>query len=135
MKKHWSTEELQEFWKLLPEEKNLLGNKAGVQRFCYLLILKCYSTNYSFPKDVCDIPTKLLAFGLTQYNTDITLDEVTNFLKNYRNYIRYKKEIRTYYGVCKFNEANHAYKVANHLGTNHHVEILKPVSNFLILER
>ena len=107
MKKHWSTEELQEFWKLLPEEKNLLGNKAGVQRFCYLLILKCYSTNYSFPKDVCDIPTKLLAFGLTQYNTDITLDEVTNFLKNYRNYIRYKKEIRTYYGVCKFNEANH----------------------------
>jgi asparagine synthase (glutamine-hydrolysing) len=26
----------------------------------------------------------------------------------------------------EFNEANHAYRVANHLGTNHHVEILKP---------
>jgi hypothetical protein len=36
MKKYWSTEELQEFWKLLPEEKEQIEVEAQPKRLPYV---------------------------------------------------------------------------------------------------
>lgn len=36
MQRYWSENKLEYFWTLLPEEKVLLGNKKGMQRFLYL---------------------------------------------------------------------------------------------------
>lgn len=106
MKKYWSLEELSTFWKLLPEEKSLLGYKKGYNRFLYLLIFKYYAIDYIFPSKVEDIPAQLLDFGLKQYTISVTRDEITEFLNNYHNYIRYQNEIRNFYGVTHLNQKN-----------------------------
>ena len=106
MKKYWSAEELQEFWKLLPEEKELLGYKRGSKKFLYLLVLKYYSIDYTFPIQISDIPEQILSFGLNQYSITITTDEITKFLTNYHNYIRYQNEIRTFHGVSQLSHRN-----------------------------
>lgn len=107
MKKYWSNDELQEFWKLLPEEKELLGYKNGSKKFLYLLVLKYYSIDYTFPSQINDIPEQILSFGLNQYAITVTEDEITKFLNNYHNYIRYQNEIRSFYGVSQFSHRNH----------------------------
>lgn len=106
MKKYWSAEELQEFWKLLPEEKELLGYKRGSKKFLYLLALKYYAIDYTFPIQISDIPEQLLNFGLKQYAITVTTDEITKFLNNYHNYIRYQNEIRSFHGVSQFSHRN-----------------------------
>lgn len=106
MKKYWIAEELQEFWKLLPEEKELLGYKRGSKKFLYLLVLKYYSIDYTFSIQVSDIPEQILSFGLKQYSITVTTDEITKFLNNYHNYIRYQNEIRSFYGVSQLGHSN-----------------------------
>lgn len=118
MKGYWSKESLEEFWRLLPEEKELLGNKTGTQKFLYLLILKCYAINYSFPAVVNDIKSEIIDFGMKQYSVNLTLTDIETFLNNYDSYIKYQREIRKYYNVKTYSAANpkfikdHIYKVA-----------------------
>lgn len=82
MRKYWSTEELQDLWKLLPEEKELLGYKSGSKKFLYLLALKYYSIDYTFPVQFGDTPEQILSFGLKQYSITVSTDEITEFLNN-----------------------------------------------------
>ena len=103
MKKYWSNDELQEFWKLLPEEKELLGYKSGSKKFLYLLALKYYAIDYTFPSQINDIPEQILSFGLKQYSITVTADEITKFLNNYHNYIRYQNEIHSFHGVSQIS--------------------------------
>lgn len=118
MKKYWTDEELQAFWELLPEEKALLGNKSGIQRFLYLLILKYYSTDYAFPSILSDIPKVLINFGTKQYAISIVSNDVITFLNTNHSFIKYQKEIREFYGTRLFNNADkeklaqHSYKFA-----------------------
>lgn len=109
MKGYWSKESLEEFWRLLPEEKELLGNKIGTQKFLYLLILKCYAINYSFPAVVNDIKSEIIDFGMKQYSVNLTLTDIETFLNNYDSYIKYQREIRKYYNVKTYSEANHEF--------------------------
>lgn len=118
MKRYWSVEELEDFWKLLPEEKVLLGKKHGVQKFLYLLFLKYYSIDYQFPECSDDIPKTLINFGLRQYGITLDTNDIIEFLNARHNYIKYQKEIRSFYGACLFSAADqqmivgHVYKLA-----------------------
>ena len=118
MKKNWSTSELKDFWRLKPEEKYLLGNKNGTQRFLYLLVLKCYAIDYSFIYKAQEISKILLNYGITQYGIEVTTVEIMEFLENNYNYLKYQKQIREFYGVTLFSNAaqiaigNHLYKLA-----------------------
>lgn len=107
MKKNWTNEGLRSFWQLDSEEKRVLGKKHGAQRFLYLLILKCYSLDYSFPTRCQDIPTDLLNFGAIQYGINISQADIANFLVNNYSYLKYQKEIREFYVTILFNHANH----------------------------
>ena len=118
MKKNWSAVELQEFWKLMPEEKHLLANKSGAQRFLYLLILKHYAIDYYFIDSAQEIPEVLLKYGMAQYGITVTTAEITDFLANSYNYLKYQKQIREFYGVKLFSSAdqsainNYLYRLA-----------------------
>ncbi|MFP3011741.1 MAG: Tn3 family transposase [Rickettsia sp.] len=118
MKRYWSVEELEDFWKLLPEEKILLGKKHGVQKFLYLLFLKYYSIDYQLPECSDDIPKTLINFGLRQYGITLDTNDIIEFLNTRHNYIKYQKEIRSFYGTCLFSAADqqmivgHVYKLA-----------------------
>ena len=118
MKRCWSEEELKDFWKFLPEEKELLGNKVGLQKFLYLLILKYYSIDYSFPDSISQIPEAIINFGIKQFSAAITPDHINEFLNSYDNYHRYQSEIRKHYSVFQYSEIDqaifkkHIYKIA-----------------------
>jgi hypothetical protein len=118
MKRCWSEEELKDFWKFLPEEKELLGNKVGLQKFLYLLTLKYYSIDYTFPDSVSQIPEAIINFGIKQFSAAITPNHINEFLNSYDNYHRYQSEIRKHYSVFQYSEIDqaifkkHIYKIA-----------------------
>lgn len=114
MKNNWTLEELENFWKLLPEEKILLGKKQGIQKFLYLLLLKYYSLDYQFPESIRDIPRALIKFGTQQYGITLDTNDITNFLDTHHNYIKYQKEVRAFYGTCLFSVADHK-MIAGHV--------------------
>lgn len=113
MKQYWSKENLEDFWKLLPEEKVLLGNKTGIQKFLYLLVLKYYAIDYSFPFIADDIPVDIIEFGVKQYTIEVTSPDIEAFLNNYDSYIKYQREIRNYYGVRTYSETEHKFIKTN----------------------
>jgi TnpA family transposase len=118
MKRYWSKEKLEDFWTFLPEEKALLGNKTGIQKFLYLLILKYYSIDYSFPTTASNIPLEIIDFGMKEYAVRVTISDIEAFLNNYDSYIKYQKEIRNHYGIKIYSDAEHGliegyiYKIA-----------------------
>lgn len=109
MQKHWSENELEYLWTLLPEEKTLLGNKKGMKRFLYLLLLKYYSIDYFFPTTAEDIPTEIINFGMNQYSICITTLDIEAFLNSYDSYIKYQREIRNHYGIKVYSEVDHGF--------------------------
>lgn len=109
MKKYWTKEELEDFWRLLPEEKELLGNKKGIQKFLYLLLLKYYSIGFYFPSSADDIPKDIIEFGIKQYAITLDTNHINDFLSNYDSCIKYQREIRVYYGTEVYSETRHQF--------------------------
>lgn len=109
MHRYWSENKLEYFWTLLPEEKVLLGNKKGVQRFLYLLLLKYYSIDYCFPAAAEDIPTEIIDFGIKQYSVSVSMHDIESFLNSYDSYIKYQREIRNHYGIKVYSEVEHGF--------------------------
>lgn len=114
MKKYWSQEELEEFWRLLPEEKIFLGNRVGVQRFMYMLLLKYYQISYSFFSRSEEISDQLLNFGMKQYDIRITNEEFSSFLTKDHSHKKYRQEIREFYGTRLLKDADHT-KLESHV--------------------
>jgi TnpA family transposase len=102
MKKSWTIEELQKFWTISPDERSLLNIKTGVQKFFFILLLKYYINNSSFPINHMDIPLDLLDYGYRQFNIIVSNNELENLFLNIRNCNRYKAKIRAFLGITIF---------------------------------
>ena len=59
MKRHWTTEELQAHWKLLPTEKKLVKHHGGRHaQLGFAILLKFFQNEGRFPRHRNEIPTR-----------------------------------------------------------------------------
>lgn len=62
MKRHWTPEELQTHWKLLPAEKRLVKHHRGRHdRLGFAVLLKFFQNEGRFPRHRNEIPTEAIA--------------------------------------------------------------------------
>lgn len=102
MKKNWSNDELEEFWNILPEEKDLLRFRQGIQTFFFVLLLKHYLHEKRFLDSAHNLPHALLEYGYIKFGVIVSIQELEVLLLNVRNCNRYKSEIREFLGIKLF---------------------------------
>jgi TnpA family transposase len=66
MKRVWDTDELLEHWALTPEERTLLGPKAGHNRLGCALLLKYLQLEGRFPQHKHEVPPAAVTYVATQ---------------------------------------------------------------------
>ncbi len=70
MKQQWTVEELEEFWRILPEELKILQNKSGKTRLSFVFMLKYFQLFKHFPNDQDIISPSVLSYLAQQ--VDVT---------------------------------------------------------------
>ena len=104
MKRTWSTDELNEHWRLAPSELDLIKQKRGVNRLGFALLLKFFEYEGRFPLQKNDIPRCVQTFVAEQLNCPVT---------NYQSYdwagraiVYHRVEIREHFGFRPFSKAD-----------------------------
>jgi len=62
MKRVWETDELVEYWTLMPPEVELLANKTGATRLGFAALLKFFQIEARFPQSATDIPPMVIDY-------------------------------------------------------------------------
>src|SRR6266568_7355549 len=70
MKRQWETEELVEHWTLDVEDRALLGNKTGVTRLGFAVLLKFFRREGRFPQYKNEVPALVVTYLSTQVGVD-----------------------------------------------------------------
>lgn len=99
MKQNWELNELIEEWTLLPQERELLKNKIGVNRLIFAVLLKSFQYTHKFPDSSKDIPFNVIEYLASQVN--ISTSEYQNYQWQKRSTMRFRGEIRDYLGIKK----------------------------------
>lgn len=99
MKQNWEQDELIEFWTLLPTERKFLEHKIGVNRLIYGIFLKFFQYAHRFPDKSTDIPESIIKYIAPQ--VDIPVAEYYNYQWQHRSIMRFRGEIRNYFGIKK----------------------------------
>ena len=73
MKRHWETQELIDFWTLLPPELEILANKTGATRLGFAVLLKFFALEGRFPHFSSEIPPVVVEFIAKQVQVDSRL--------------------------------------------------------------
>lgn len=73
MKRHWETEELIDFWTLLPPDLEVLANKTGATRLGFAVLLKFFALEGRFPRFSSEIPTVVVKFITKQVQVNSPL--------------------------------------------------------------
>jgi len=60
MKRHWTEEELETDWRILPNEKLLIKSKRGATRLGFAVLLKYFQHEGRFPSNPADIPSAVI---------------------------------------------------------------------------
>lgn len=92
MKRTWDIEELVEHFTLISSEVELLGNKTGVTRLGFALLLKCFQVDARFPTAKNDIPRAVIDYIANQLRLPASLysqyDWTGRTITNHRTQIR-----------------------------------------------
>lgn len=92
MKRTWDIEELVEHFTLVSADFGLLGNKTGVTRLGFALLLKCFQYEGHFPAAKQDIPRVIVDYVANQLRLEASLyaqyDWTGRTITNHRTQIR-----------------------------------------------
>ncbi|HEY4045384.1 MAG TPA: DUF4158 domain-containing protein [Acidobacteriaceae bacterium] len=69
MKQDWHPEELDRYWTLSVEERNLLGNKTGATRLGFAVLLKSFLFDGRFPDRRDDVSGSIVTHLSNQTGT------------------------------------------------------------------
>lgn len=101
MKRHWTPEELQAQWKLLPAERKLVKQYRGRHdRLGVGVLLKFFQSEGRFPRHRNEIPTEAIAYVAQQL--EVPADAYRAYHWGGRSIIRHRIAIRAFLG---FREA------------------------------
>ena len=100
MKRRWDPEELIEYWTLLPNELNLVGNKTGPTRLGFAILLKAFQLEGCFPNNKSDIPQTVIDYVAKQVN--VVSDVFISYDWAGRTARYHRAQIREFFG---FREA------------------------------
>jgi len=73
MKRTWTAEELLEHFTLLPDELAAVGNKAGVTRLGFAVLLKCFQYEGRFLRSKQEAAPEVVRFLAAQVGVDAVL--------------------------------------------------------------
>ena len=98
MKQQWTPEELEEYWHLQPDERDLLNNKFGKTRLSFAFMLKYFQLFYRFPDEKESIPLLLSTYLSKQLNMEgfafSPVDFTNRIGRIHRQHIRSFLEVR-----------------------------------------
>ena len=78
MKRHWTTEELQPYWRLLLTEKKLVkGRGGGMPQLGFSVLLKFFENEGRFPQHRNEIPTEAISYLAQQL--EMSADEYRGY--------------------------------------------------------
>ena len=100
MKRDWNAEELAEHWALLSDEKQLLGNKTGVTRLGFAVMLKFFQHEGRFPRQGQEVPLVVVTYLAHQIGVEP--EEWDHYDWDGRAIKYHRSQIRTFLG---FREA------------------------------
>jgi Domain of unknown function (DUF4158) len=73
MKRTWTSEELLEYFTLLPDELAAVSNKSGATRLGFAVLLKCSQYEGRFPRSRQEVASEVVRFLATQVGVDAPL--------------------------------------------------------------
>jgi TnpA family transposase len=79
MKQQWTAEELEDFWRIHPEEFRILQNKSGETRLGFVFMLKYFQLFSHFPNDKDAISPSVLSYLAKQVNVANTMLKAFHF--------------------------------------------------------
>lgn len=100
MKRDWNASELAEHWALLSDEKQLLGNKTGVTRLGFAVMLKFFQHEGRFPRHGQELPVVVVTYLAHQIGVES--EEWDHYDWDGRAIKYHRSQIRTFLG---FREA------------------------------
>jgi hypothetical protein len=100
MKRNWELEELIEQFTIMPNELSLLGNKTGVTRLGFAVMLKFFQLEARFPNSKNEIPKDVVNYIAKQLQ--LIGVPFGDYDINSRTHFYYKEQIREFFG---FREA------------------------------
>ena len=68
MRREWSDEELVGSWTLVDEDWRLVGDKSGVTRLGFALLLKFFEIEARFPRVADEVPAAAVAYVVLDWN-------------------------------------------------------------------
>ncbi|MGH3125562.1 MAG: DUF4158 domain-containing protein, partial [Streptosporangiaceae bacterium] len=95
MRREWELEDLIEYWTLDEQERGLLGNKSGVTRLGFALMLKYFELEARFPRRE-DIPRAAVEFMAGQVRVEAVLFASYPWSGSTAEY--HRKEVRDFHG-------------------------------------
>ena len=96
MKRHWETEELIDFWTLLPPELEILANKTGAMRLGFAVLLKFFALEGRFPRFSSEIPPVVIEFIAKQIQVDSQV--FAEYRWQSRTVVYHRNQIRELFG-------------------------------------
>lgn len=114
MRAEWSTEDLVGSWTLVDEDWQLVGNKSGVTRLGFALLLKFFELEARFPCSGQELPTSVVSYVARQVGVDE--DRFTSYAWSGRAIERHRAQIRRAFGFREFSRGDED-KLADWLAT------------------
>jgi TnpA family transposase len=99
MKRKWHPEELEEHWRLQPEEEELLSKRKGANCLGFVVLLKFFQYEGRFPEQKNEIPRIALTFVADQLGLAAELFEDYNWQSRVIKY--HRVEIRKFTGYSQ----------------------------------
>jgi hypothetical protein len=100
MKHHWETEELVDYWTLLPPELESVSNKTKPCRSGFAVLLKYFALEGRFPGGVSEIPPAAIEFVAKQVR--VAPELISKYRLDERTAAYHRTQIR---GLFNFREA------------------------------
>jgi TnpA family transposase len=102
LKKHWSIEELIEYFTFLPNEFLQLGNKTGETRLGFAVLFKFFQYDAKFPNHKNEIPKEIIVYIAKQIKIDPTLFD--NYNWEGRSIKYHRLQIRKFFNFREVND-------------------------------
>jgi len=100
MKQDWHPEELDRYWTLNFEERNLLGNKTGATRLGFAVLLKSFQFEGRFPDRHDEVTADVVTHLSNQ--TGVSADSYREEEWNERTQRQQRSQIREHCGSSSF---------------------------------
>ena len=104
MRTEWEPEDLIERWTLLEGDVELIGNKTGVTRLGFAVLLKYFEIEGQFPDGPADIPT--VAVGYVAHQLGLEPSELADYSWYGRTIEYHRAQIRQAFGFRQTTEGD-----------------------------